>query len=195
MGRVETYLALRALQGPPETCGDGGIVRHYPGQCFVGLWDVLGHGPQAYKVAQAAGEYLSEHHDGELSQIMRGLHQRLKGTRGAVAALCRLNLSSGELAYVGVGNISVRTYGQKDHRFVSRDGIIGYTISTPREHKIKLQSGDLLVLSSDGVREHFNLEDYPGLLTGSAADIAVNIIEQLGKGSDDASCMVLRYKK
>lgn len=48
-------------------------------------------------------------------------------------------------------------------------------------------------MSSDGIREHFDLIDYPEILMGNARDISAAFIETLGKTNDDASCIALRY--
>jgi len=52
---------------------------------------------------------------------------------------------------------------------------------------------DVLVLYTDGVKEHFGLEDYPELLKDKAETIATHIIHQFGKENDDAACIALRY--
>lgn len=65
----------------------------------------------------------------------------------------------------------------------------------PREEIIDLCHGDVLVLHSDGVRYHFELKDYPGLLRDDAETIARNIIYKFGKKEDDASCIALRYRE
>lgn len=195
MPHLDIHLSKRSHEGLESECGDTGIIRETGDECFFALIDVLGHGREAHKVSVLAEEFLCENFPRDLVDLMNGLHSCLKGTRGAVAALCRLNRSTGELRYVGVGNINVRLFGAESFSFVPRDGIIGYMMSLPKEQTVRLCGGDLLILSSDGVREHFNLEDYPGLLTGSASAIASEVLERLSKGNDDASCIVLRYGK
>jgi PAS domain S-box-containing protein len=86
-----------------------------------------------------------------------------------VAFLCRLDLATGELRYAGVGNISARVFGGNDPlRLSSKDGVVGYMISTPREGVHRLISRDVLTLSSDGVRDHFDAFEHPDLLRGEA---------------------------
>ncbi|MFC1866690.1 SpoIIE family protein phosphatase [Thermodesulfobacteriota bacterium] len=192
---VDYYLLKRSLTGLDDECGDTGIIKIYGNECFLALIDVVGHGKEAYAVSVLAETYLLENYLSCLVDVMTGLHSLLKGTRGAVVALCRLNLITGEMNYVGVGNISTRIYGGQLSSFVPRDGIVGYTIATPKEHRVKLYNGDILILSSDGVKERFSLEHYPELLNGTARKVAANLIDNLGKGDDDASCIVLRYGK
>ena len=193
MSRVDCYLIKRALTLREADCGDTGVIKEFDGQCFIALVDVLGHGSEAHDVALIAQKYLEQNYCEELVDVMQGLHACLKGTRGAVAAVCRLNTETGELIYVGIGNITVRVLGPRKARFVSGDGIVGYMMTTPREQNLKLFAGDLLVMYSDGIKEHFELSEYPGILTGNAKSIAVGLLNQFGKKNDDVSCIALKY--
>jgi len=193
--RIDYHLVKRPMTGKENECGDTGFIREYDNKCFLSLIDILGHGKEAHDVSILAENYLLENYRSDLVDMMNRFHLHLKGTRGAVAALCRLNLIDGEIDYVGIGNITTRLYGTMPVSFVPRDGIIGYTITTPKNQKAKLYPGDVLILSSDGVKEHFDLAFYPDLLNGSARMIATDLLDHLGKGSDDASCIVLRYGK
>ena len=56
-----------------------------------------------------------------------------------------------------------------------------------------LQSHGVVLLYSDGIRESFELHDCPGLLAGSAKEIAERVMKAFRKQDDDASCLVLRY--
>ena len=193
MSRVDCYLIKRALTLRESDCGDTGVIKEFDGQCFIALVDVLGHGSEAHDVALIAQKYLEQNYCEELVDVMQGLHACLKGTRGAVAALCRLNTETGELIYVGIGNITVRVLGHRKARFVLGDGIVGYMMTTPREQTLKLFAGDVLVMYSDGIKEHFELSEYPGILTGNAKSIAVGLLNQFGKKNDDVSCIALKY--
>lgn len=193
MGRVDYHCVTRALLGPANECGDIGIVKVYENLCFLALFDALGHGRKAYAVACRALAYLEKNIDNNLITMMTGLHVHLNGTNGGVAALCRLNIDTGELHYVGIGNISAKIIGQATSTLVPRDGIIGYIIPTPTEQRHNLHFGDTLLLYSDGIRAHFNSLDYPGLFDGNAESIANGLLNRLGKKDDDASCIALRY--
>jgi serine phosphatase RsbU (regulator of sigma subunit) len=83
--------------------------------------------------------------------------------------------------------------GPRNSRFVSGDGIVGYMMTTPREQNLKLFAGDVLVMYSDGIKEHFDLSEYPGILTGNAKSIAGGLLNQFGKKNDDVSCIALKY--
>jgi negative regulator of sigma-B (phosphoserine phosphatase) len=193
MSRVDCYLVKQALTLRETDCGDTGVIKEFNGQCFLALVDVLGHGSEAHTVALGAQKWLEQNYRQELIDVMQGLHACLRGTRGAVAAICRLDIKTGKLIYVGVGNITVRVLGPRNSRFVSRDGIVGYRMSTLKEQSLKLFAGDVLVMHSDGIKEHFELSKSPAILTGTAKSIAVELLNQFGKSNDDASCIALRY--
>ncbi len=193
MTRADCHLLLRSLEGPADACGDAGYFRSSDSDCFLALVDVLGHGHEAHQVAMVAEAYLAEHSAEPLVGLMQGLHKALRGSRGAVASLCRVDLASGEMRFTGIGNITCRVFGAENQRMVSRDGIVGYMMSQPAEHVVRLAPRDVVMLASDGVREHFEAHDHPGLLTGSAQEIAQRVLAAFAKGDDDASCLVMRY--
>jgi serine phosphatase RsbU (regulator of sigma subunit) len=193
MSRVDYHLVRRALTLKESECGDTGVIKEFDDRCFLALVDVLGHGREAHDVALRAQAYLEQNCSEELADVMRGLHACLRGTRGLVAAICRLDIETGELLYTGIGNIVVRVLGPRAYRFVSRDGIVGYMMSSVREQNLKLLAGDVLVMHSDGIREHFELSESPGLLKGTARSIATGLLNAYGKETDDAACIALRY--
>ncbi len=193
MTDIDLHIVQQALTGFDDECGDLGFSKNDGNTCFVALVDALGHGKTAFEVAIMARDYLETCHGREPSEVIKGIHDHLKGTRGAVAAVCRLNLDTGCLTYSGMGNITLRILGSRQERLVTREGILGYMIPTPRQKETQLFPGDTFLMSSDGIREHFDPDEIPELFTGSAKDIAEGMIRQLGKKNDDASCIVLRY--
>lgn len=74
-----------------------------------------------------------------------------------------------------------------------KDGVVGYMMPSPAQAQTRLMPGDILVMTSDGIKEHFDPNAYPGITTGRAKDICNNFITQLGKGCDDVSCIALRF--
>ena len=192
MGKTEYGVATKALQG--DQCGDSGITLEQKGILLCAVIDGVGHGPNAAIAAVTAKNYIEANSEATLTEILQGVHEVLKSTQGAVACLCRIDLKSGQLSMAGIGNITCRIFrGLDSERLLSREGILGYMVSTPREHRRKLDNAALLLMHSDGVREHFELFEYPDLLKGNAASVAARVVDTLGKNNDDASCLAVRF--
>ena len=190
---ADCYLIKRSLLVAEDECGDTGLIRQQGTDCFIALVDVLGHGAEAHQIALLAEQHLAANTDLGLVEMLNGLNRTLRGSRGAVATLCRLAVNTGELRHVGVGNITTRIFGADTRRLVPRDGIVGYMMPSPREQTVQLVPGDVVMLYSDGIKESFEPYECPGLLSGSAENIANNLFRCFYKGDDDGSCLILRY--
>jgi phosphoserine phosphatase RsbX len=190
---ADCYMVRIPLTGRDDECGDAGVIEAREGERFLALVDALGHGRSAHEVAIRAVEHLKRNCHEDLVALLAGLHECLKGSGGAVAACCRLQLATGELRCAGMGNITVRVLGPRAARFVLRDGILGHMISSPREETSALLPGDVLILHSDGIQEHFAAWECDALLTNAVETIAAGLVCRYGKRNDDASCIVLRY--
>ena len=64
--------------------------------------------------------------------------------------------------------------------------------SVQKSQSFAIGPGDVLVLFTDGVKERFELQDYPQLRYEGAKTIARTIVTRYGKDHDDAGCVVLR---
>lgn len=192
MLKASCYLSLRPYAGNAPACGDTGVIMATNDNCFVALVDVAGKGEEAAKIAEQARIYLQDNHGRGLLPLMQGLHTLLRGSRGAVAMLCRIEFASARLYCVGVGNIAARVIGPTPFPVRSQDGIIGYQMPLLQERAYQLAAGDVLFLHSDGVKEHVDMIQCRQILTGSAENPAAEIIARFGKREDDASCVVVR---
>lgn len=195
MESIEYDIKMSALLGDLAECGDLGFIKEYDQKCFVCLIDILGHGKKARSLAINAEEYLEAHYQNQLVDIIMGLHQHLHGSRGGVALMCCLDIPSGKLQYTGIGNITGRIIGINQNRMLTKDGILGFGSINPVIQDCKLTHRDLLLLHSDGITEHFNTFDYLQLFTGDTESITKAVLYELGKKTDDASCIALKYLK
>ncbi len=195
MKAIDYAVAVRPLPGYLHTsCGDYGLVKEHGDSLFMALLDALGHGPGAADVIVLARLFLEKCDGTDLIGAMTALHEHLRGTRGAVAGLARIEVRSGELRYVGVGNITAQVYGSQYARFVPGDGIVGFAMAEAKIITLTLSKGDLVVLHSDGIPDHLNLNNHPELLAGDAKTVAAQLIERFAKDTDDAGCVVTRYE-
>ena len=190
--RLDYYGLVRPKVGYRKA-GDAVIIAAHGSKLLAGIVDVLGHGPEAHDVAMRAQCFLDGAEPDDPLGPLRGLHDALKGTRGAAVGLAVLDAVHGLVRYAGVGNTAIRRFGTVADRLISVDGIVGVAMRTPREQRMRLNPRDIIVMYTDGVRDHFELSDYPQLLLGDAEKIARSVIRRFGKGHDDAACVAVRF--
>lgn len=183
--RVRPFLGERVA-------GDAGIVIEEPDDLFLAVVDVLGHGPEAHEVTKSITEFLNAQNRSDLCKTLIDLDKHLRGTRGAAVGLARVNRNSGHLRYAGIGNTVIRRIGREPCRLVSRDGTLGHIMRTPREEVLEIGTQDVVLLYTDGIQDHFDLDRYPAFERDSARAIAQNIVKLFGKPHDDATCVALR---
>jgi anti-sigma regulatory factor (Ser/Thr protein kinase) len=189
---VDCDFFVRPCRGE-RVSGDAVVVERRDGYILAAIIDALGHGPNAYQIAKHATAHLQSAWEPDVGRTMRSLHEALRGTDGAAAGLCVLDIDGQQASYAGVGNTVVRTWGRREKRAFSTPGTLGHQIREPREHRLGFDTGDVLMLYTDGVKERFELDDYPQLRYESAKTIARTVVSRFGKHYDDASCVVLRY--
>ena len=177
-----------------EPCADAGILKQTRAGVFFCLLDVSGHGPKAARLTRTAKQYVLKNASGDLTEVMRGLHHYLKGTRGCVAAMGRIDAKKGLFHCVSNGNIGTRIFTTKSSvRILPKTGIIGYIMPTPVEETHQLHDGDIVLLYSDGIKDHFERGECKPFLGENARHIAKKILNLFSRGSDDASCLALRF--
>lgn len=192
IGKLEYSSLIRPCMGEGVS-GDAVITIPLEHGLLVAMVDVLGHGPEAHELTKVIAEYLESRATPNVSALMKQLHQHLKGTRGAAAGLCAVDSDAGTLDYVGIGNTSMRRFGESETRLISNDGVLGQNMRTPLLQSLELDSGDLLILCSDGVSERFSSSEYSGLRHQAPKDVVRTILDRFGKDHDDSACVAIRY--
>ena len=193
--KIEHHHIIIPLMHNINESGDLAIVKEDKDYYYLGLIDGLGHGKNANIAAKIAIEYLDNNFSNSLDELIIQLNEKLHGTVGAVIALCCLNKNNKEMIYSGIGNITVRIIGRKSFKCISRDGIVGYSMPNPKNDNYNLYPGDLLLMYSDGVKEHFDLLDFPGLQNESVVKITETLIETYSKNNDDVSMITCKVKR
>jgi negative regulator of sigma-B (phosphoserine phosphatase) len=175
--------------------GDAVVMRPIENGLFAAIIDVLGHGPDAHALTHVIEDFLDRHATADVASLMTRLHQRLKGSRGAAVGLCAIDSARGAAEYVGIGNTSMRRFGESETRLVSYDGVLGQNMRTPLLQSLELESGDLIMLYTDGVSDRFTTAEYPGVRRHAPMEVARIVIDRFGKDHDDSACIAIRYSE
>lgn len=184
---VQLAFSQRPARGQ-KICGD--TYRVVCGrETIVALADGLGHGPAAAEASVAFCDYVARKANQSAEQILRGATSAISKTRGAAAALVRIDEQAGRLVFAGVGNIELQAVSRVPMRPVCTPGIIGRPLRKVVAYTYELSPGDLLVLYSDGISSRVDLMEFRQLEPQQVAD---TILERHGKRHDDATVVVIK---
>ena len=179
-------------------CGDGWAVTTHGTVTSLLLVDGLGHGAGAADAAGLAIEIFRAHAALPPADCLAVLHQGLRATRGAAAAIAQFEPAAapgaGQVRFAGIGNIAARIVTPPDgtRSLVSHNGIVGLHSVRSHEFTYPFPPGATLVMHSDGVTSHWKPEAYAGLLRRDPAIVAGLIHRDFSRGKDDTSVVVCR---
>lgn len=195
-GRFEIG-ALTTPRPGQECFGDAWAVVERDGVLTALVVDGVGHGPQAADASRLAVAHFYDHQEEAPEEAMAGLHEALRGSRGAVAGVARLDAAAGSLRWAAVGNIAgllAAPGADKVRRFVSHNGTLGHAADRIQGFEYACPPASVLVLHSDGVATSWSLDDYPGLAAHHPAVIAGVLHRDHRRGRDDATVLVVRVR-
>jgi len=182
---------------PLDDNGDGWAVGYDDRGCAVVVVDGLGHGPRACEAAQAALGALADAGDLDIRAWLARAHEAMRGTRGGVAGVARVDLTRGVVEFAGVGNVSGTTVGSGSTKgLASRPGLLGTEHRVPKVEVVEVpwRRGSTLVLWSDGIRSGVRLDDPHDLLAHDPAVVAAALHRDFARGNDDATVVVVRER-
>ena len=182
---------------PGETvCGDNWIVRWSADGWLCAVADGLGHGSIASQAATAIVEAVRRAPANRTPvELVEVAHQAAKPTRGAAVGIAVLDGSKGLLRFAGIGNIAALVVNGTERRhLVSHNGIIGHDYRKVSEFTQPWHAQSLLLLHSDGIATHWDLDRYPGLLSRDPSLIAGILYRDFKRGRDDATVVVIRQR-
>jgi len=195
---IDWGVAASALPGQTQS-GDLHLVKSVTTGVLLAVVDGLGHGAEAATAARTAVATLDEHASESVLALLQRCHWALKGTRGVVMSLAFADRQQHALTWVGVGNVECMLFhaaGALSSRparasLVTRGGIVGSELPQVRAQVLPLAAGDLLIFATDGIRDGFS----DGLqFEAPPQQLAEHILNQYGKGTDDALVLVARYR-
>lgn len=193
-GAPASALLVSAVSVPKQgeaVCGDGWNVRHDVSGLTSVMADGLGHGLHAHEASVAALQAFRARNYSSNADALRWMHDGIRHTRGAAAAVARIARDQRMVVYAGVGNISTAIlHSGSVRQAVSHNGTLGHEARVIREYTYPWQPGSLLVMHSDGLQTHWSLDEYRGLRQRHPAVIAAVMYRDFNRGRDDVTVLV-----
>jgi serine phosphatase RsbU (regulator of sigma subunit) len=194
---LEVGVAGRPVSGHPVS-GDLEVVHRYPdgSGALLAAIDGIGHGEQAAASARLAADTLLRQPEDAPAVLLKRCHTALRGTRGVVLSVARVDLRHATLSWLGIGNVVgvlCRATAQvlaEHEELLLRPGVVGLA-ELPALHSsvIPLRVRDTLIFATDGIRRDFA----EGLSLGASPQaLADQIIARHRQENDDALVLVAR---
>ncbi|WLR58190.1 PP2C family serine/threonine-protein phosphatase [Guptibacillus hwajinpoensis] len=150
-------LTVAAYQKPKagnQMCGDSYYVAETSDYFICAVADGLGSGDMAKDSSLAAINVVKEYQDEDVEALMKRANEEMRGKRGCVLSIFKLDLKTRQLEYSGIGNINLIIY-QPDGKIIRPISYSGYL--SGKLQKVKVQSidypsGSSFVTYSDGVQ-------------------------------------------
>lgn len=172
-----------------EACGDGFFFTQTKDHIRLFLGDGLGHGPDAAKAVQRAGEAFLANDITDPVEIIRYLHPAVKKTRGLVGTVAVFDVKDRCWRLCGVGNISTKIVGPSSLKaHMSYNGIIGLNVpNTLNVQEISYEKGQQVILCSDGIKSKWDIVRYPAISRYDLSITAATLIKDFARLTDDMS--------
>jgi phosphoserine phosphatase RsbX len=168
--------------------GDAVLVRDENDALLLAVVDGLGHGPIAAEAAQVALAALATQNlKLPMMDIIKTLHDGLRGTRGVAATLCLVR--GQELEACAVGNVQL-TCTNANIPLVLSAGVLGMRVAKFHVCRGSLRAGARIGLFSDGISSRISLEDVRKLAPEAACQ---HIFERFRKNEDDATILIADF--
>lgn len=186
----------QAKQGE-MVCGDDWVVRWFADGWLCAVADGLGHGPAAAEAAAPAIQAVRTA-QGRKSpiQLVEAAHHAAKPTRGAALGVAVMDVDTHVVRFAGIGNVAaVVVDGDQRRHLVSHNGILGHDYRQVAEFTHPWSRHAVFVLHSDGIATHWDLSQYPGLLSRDPSLIAGILFRDFTRVRDDATVVVVKEKR
>jgi anti-sigma regulatory factor (Ser/Thr protein kinase) len=190
--RFEHGAVLTAAPGE-QVSGDGWALQTDGARASLTVVDGLGHGPEAAAAAAQALDVFAHQAFGPPSVTLQRMHESMRGTRGAAAAVAVLDLTQRKLSWCGAGNIAGRIIsGVGDRSLMSQHGTVGVQVRSLTDIDYPWPDHGVLVMHSDGLASRWPSNDVVALMRQHPALIAARLLRDHSRGRDDATAVVLR---
>lgn len=178
-----------------QVCGDACSYQHLEdGRVRMLVADGLGHGPLAADASEQAVRTFELKSHLDLPTLMENIHDALRATRGAAVAVAEIDPERGRVKYAGVGNIAgyiVRDSSETSH-LVTMNGTLGVVRPKIQQFEYAWDAGAVLVMTSDGIKNHWRLDKYAGVMARHSSLLAGILFRDFARQTDDMTVAVLR---
>ena len=194
-GVVKGWEVGRCVRPVPglRDCGDALVVRPLGEAVLLVVIDGTGHGASAHRAAAAAASAVEGGSWIGIHDLLQHVHSRLAGTVGASVGALLLDRRARRFSYAAVGNTSASREVGEPWRGVSRDGMLGERMPSVLVQQGDVAEGDVFVMTSDGVGSIARSLMPARAARRDATGLAHDLVTELGRAHDDASCLVARW--
>jgi len=178
---------------PGETVsGDAWAVEQTSTRTAILIVDGLGHGVVAAEAARESVRLFRANGRRAPRDLVQALHEGLRRTRGAAVAVAAIDAEHGVVRFAGLGNIgaAIVAPGVRRH-LVSHNGTAGHTVRRIDEFSYPWPKDGVLILHTDGLTSHWDLDRYPGLLRRSPSLIAGVLYRDFSRRRDDVTVLAV----
>ena len=186
--------AVQVAKPGESVCGDAWSWRMRDGRLSIFVADGLGHGFAANTAAEAAVDVFAREHESPPARLLESVHGALRPTRGAAVAVVAIDIERAIAQFAGLGNIAgmILLAAGGRHNLVSHNGTAGHTSGRIQEFTYPVPAGAMLIMYSDGLSTHWDLDAYPGLRSRSGSVIAGVLYRDFSRRRDDITVIVAR---
>jgi len=185
--------AVSLPRADEQVCGDAWDLIRQADRTLIVIADGLGHGPDAHHASTEAVRVFRQNQQYPPGALLESIHAALRSTRGAAVLVVELDTERGLVRVSGVGNCAA-TIVRPGHRrgLVSMNGTAGQGTVKAKEFTQPWDREDTLILQSDGIVTHWDLENYPGILMRNPALTAGVLYRDYSRGRDDLTVLAVR---
>lgn len=167
-------------------CGDSYLTIETEEHLILTIVDGLGSGTQAKKAADKAVQCFLQHQHLEVKEMMLLCNKELLHTRGAVAGIAKLDFSTSQMTFAGIGNIHFLLCPAEDKtiRPLSKPGYLSGRPIQVIQQQFYYPVGTPFMMYSDGLDIKQTLE-HKIRASNNLQIWSAQLMEQLGGSQDD----------
>ncbi|MCJ2091954.1 SpoIIE family protein phosphatase [Methylobacterium sp. J-072] len=190
----EPRIAAATRTYPGETvCGDMVAWWREGDATFACIVDGLGHGPDAHQAARSLLALVEGQAGIEPTDRLVTADRAMRHTRGAAAALVRIDPAARTITVAAVGNIQGALFSTRTLRFDGMPGIVGAGLRPLKPLVLPFSAADILVLWTDGLRP-VDLEADPQAARSDPERLAADLMASHGRQSDDCGVLCVAFR-